>query len=138
MRRLGLLVLAAGAVALASGCTVVHEKPRERADVGVDGPEPRGYIAVGHCTHNDRCGHYWYNGSWYFDRGHYHTAGCGHYRHHGRWILAGTVVVGNGHVCDDNCNHYFHEGNWYVMRSHRHGPGCGHARRGGIWVGIGF
>jgi len=138
MRSIAMIVLAAGAAALATGCVVVPRDSHGGPVVTVDGPEPRGIVAVGHCNHSERCGHYWYNGSWYFDRGHYHSPGCGHYRQHGRWVLAGTVAVGNGHLCDDNCNHYFHDGSWFVIRSHRHGPGCGHARRGGIWIGVGF
>jgi hypothetical protein len=137
MKLLLALLVAAGL----SGC-VVHAHPvHERRTVIVEEeyhPAPSGTVVVVERVHvhDEHCGHYWYNGSWYLWAGHHHGPGCGHVFHEGHWVMAGEVVIRQGHVHSETCGHYYAGGTWYYMHAHHHGPNCGHVFRGGIWVSV--
>jgi len=106
-------------------------------DAHAHGPPGGGAVAVQRThVHDERCGHYWYNGQWYHHPNHVHGPGCGHVYHDGAWVLAGAVKVKPGHVHDANCGRYHHDGHWYFMRGHVHGPGCGHHWNGTMWVSV--
>ena len=113
MKTLLMLAAAAGL----GGCVVragyVHHAP------------PSGEVVVVERVHvhTEACGHYWYNGAWYYHAGHRHAAGCGHVFVEGHWVLSAPVVVETVHVHDAHCGHYFCGGTWYYMHSHHHGPG---------------
>jgi hypothetical protein len=109
--------------ALGLGGCVIHAHPV--------GPRP---VHV----HDDLCGHYWYNGTWYVAEHHHHGPGCGHVYHEGYWAQSQVVVVERAHVHDAFCGHYYHGGTVYYMQGHRHGPGCGHNWNGKLWVSVRF
>lgn len=120
------------------GC-VVHARPLHPVVVVHDDhPGPSGVVWVEERAHvhGDHCGHYWYNGRWYFHAGHRHGPGCGHILHNGLWALAVIHKEVRGHMHDAHCGHYHHDGRWYFMKGHVHGRGCGHEVRGGIWVSV--
>lgn len=129
-----------GLIGIVSGCRVyANPQPTQPRILVVEEeyhPAPTGTVVAvekAH-VHDDVCGHYWYNGSWYHWAGHRHAPDCGHIRHDGHWVLAGEVVIRPGHVHDDHCGHYFFGGSWYYMAGHQHGSGCGHTWNGRVWV----
>lgn len=124
------LLVAVAAVGLV-GC-VVH------ATGYVHHPAPVGEVVVVERVHvhGAGCGHYWYNGAWYYQSGHVHGSGCGHVFIEGHWVLSAPVVVEKVHVHDAHCGHYFCGGTWYYMHAHHHGPGCGHHWDGHVWVAV--
>jgi len=127
-------LLIAGLLAAALGGCVVHVQPAHYH------PPPSGEVVVVERVHvhSATCGHYWYDGRWYFHTGHVHAAGCGHVYTEGTWVLAAPVVVERVHVHDAYCGHYYYGNTWYYMHGHRHGPGCGHHWDGRVWVAVRF
>ena len=43
-------------------------------------------VETGH-VHSDYCGHYHYQGAWYYSNGHRHGPGCGHHYRSGMWVV---------------------------------------------------
>jgi len=126
-------LLSLSVAALLGACVVrvqpfVHHAPPSGVVVAVE----RVHV------HSAACGHYWFDGRWYFHSGHVHAVGCGHVFQEGTWVLAAPVVVEKVHVHDAYCGHYFHGGAWFYMHGHRHGPGCGHHWNGSLWVAVKF
>lgn len=65
---------------MAGGCIVVDDRPYHHHLYG-----PAVVVETGH-VHSEFCGHYYYDGHWYYTRHHRHGPDCGHVYRGGIWI----------------------------------------------------
>ena len=71
---------------LAFGISGCARRTAVRVNVGHPASAKVVVVKKGH-RHTAHCGHYRFNGKWYFVKGHHHRRGCGHAFVGGVWVF---------------------------------------------------